>query len=112
VTTVGDWLAAREPAPPPVLRARLETVLGEALSRDRRDSADACLAAGERLLSAVLGDVGVSRSCALDLLAADALVTYAFEAAAESPGDLAARASRAMHRIASLAAKTSEGVDA
>jgi hypothetical protein len=111
VTTVGDWLAAREPAPPPVLRARLETVLGEALTLDRHESADACLAAGERLLAAVLGDV-VNRRCALDLLAADALVTYAFEAAAETPGDMAARATRAMHRIASLAARTPEGADA
>jgi hypothetical protein len=43
------------------------------------------------------------RAQALELLAADALVTYAFEAASEEPEALAARADEAMRRIAELA---------
>ena len=43
------------------------------------------------------------RDRALDLLAVDALVTYAFEAAAEHPESLAQRATTAMSSIAALA---------
>jgi hypothetical protein len=39
----------------------------------------------------------------LELLAADALVTYAFEAAADAPTLLSERARQAMMRIAALA---------
>jgi hypothetical protein len=104
VTTVAGWLAMRQPAPPSALEGRLRAALGEDARRDARDAADVCLAAGERLLATVLRDDEANRECALDLLAADALVTYAFEAASESPADLAARAAHAMSAIASLGA--------
>lgn len=100
--TVADWLSSREPAPPSALTDRLRAALGTQASRDASEAADVCLAAGERLLSAVLENESASRECAIDLLAADALVTYAFEAASSDPSELAARASRAMTRIASL----------
>jgi len=63
---------------------------------------EACLEAGERLLDELLVSGSTSRGTALDLLAVDALVTYAFQAAADSPDRLEARAARAMARIASL----------
>jgi hypothetical protein len=44
----------------------------------------------------------MSRAQALDLLAADALLTYAFEAAADEPQSLVARADDAMLRIAEV----------
>lgn len=47
------------------------------------------------------------RDRALDLLAVDALVTYAFEAAAEQPDTLAKRATEAMLSIARLASPSS-----
>ena len=73
--TVGAWLAGREPAPPPALaEARL------------------------------LREAATTRESALDLLAADALVTYAFEAAADEPDTLPARVERATARIARLPA--------
>ena len=102
MTTVGEWLASREPSPPPALRERVLAALGDGAWADRRETAPRCLAAGEALLATLLRDDRSTRTCALDLLAADALVTYAFEAAAESPADLAARASAAMGRIAAL----------
>lgn len=102
MSTVGEWLESREPAPPAALLERLHVVLGEDALRDVRDAADVCLGMGERLLEAVLSNEDASRDCALDLLAADALVTYAFEAASGSPDTLAARASTAMTRIATL----------
>ena len=104
MTTVAEWLATREPVPPPALRARVLSALGDRAGVDRGHAAEVCLAAGEATLTAVLQD-GSTRSCALGLLAADALVTYAFEAAAETPTDLAQFAARAMHRIAALGAE-------
>jgi hypothetical protein len=47
------------------------------------------------------------RDRALDLLAVDALVTYAFEAASESPDTLASRATNAMMVIARLVTPSS-----
>ena len=101
--TVGEWLAARTPAAPSALRARLEAQLGDALSEDAREASSRFLDAGERLVATLLASGSTSRDSALDLLAADALVTYAFEAASEAPAGLATRASEAMVRIAALA---------
>lgn len=110
--TVAEWLALRTPQPPPALRARVEVALGPSLSLDGIQAADACLDASERLVRELLRSNCTTRETALDLLTADALVTYAFEAAAESPAGLAARATRAMRRIASLGAAQHEGVTA
>lgn len=74
------WLAGRTPAPPAALRARLDEALG---SVDDAAGVPAALAeaALARLHDALaLGD---ERAAAFELLAADALLTYAFEAAAE-----------------------------
>lgn len=104
--TVGDWLSARTPTPPAPLAARLREVLGARLD-DRASSAhEAVLSTAERLLSELLALDCAMRDRALDLLAVDALVTYAFEAAAEDPDSLAQRATTAMASIAALAAPT------
>jgi hypothetical protein len=54
-------------------------------------------------MRSLLGDGCLTRASALDLLAVDAIVTYAFEAAADEPGRLERRASDALARIAALA---------
>lgn len=100
--TLGEWLATRTPAPPPALAARLRDVLGDALGRDVADGPDLMLAAAERLVPRLLGGGCRARSAALDLLAADALVTYAFEASSAMPTDLAHRAAESMARIAAI----------
>ncbi|HEX5971667.1 MAG TPA: hypothetical protein VFY85_07055 [Gemmatimonadaceae bacterium] len=102
MTSVAEWLGRREPAPPAALLLRLREALGHDAERDAGDAADACLAAGERLLAKVLREGDASRDHALDLLAADALVTYAFEAASGRPDALPALAARAMARMATL----------
>ena len=107
--TLSAWLDARRPAPPARLRARIDAALGPALESDAGHVATACLEAGERLARELLQENATTRDSALDLLAADALVTYAFEAASERPGDLAARAREAMVRIAVLARGSSGG---
>ena len=74
------WLDARRPAPPPTLRRHL---LG--LVHDGPGTLPDHLAeAGVALLGRVLTRPEGGRELALDLLAADALVTYAFEAQAET----------------------------
>jgi hypothetical protein len=100
--TIGEWLAARRPSPPPALRTRIATLLGDSLSRDAADTTEVCLEAAERLVRPLLAGNSTTRGSALDLLTADALVTYAFEAAGEAPANLAARAEDAMSRIASI----------
>jgi hypothetical protein len=109
VTTVADWLVQREPAPPDALLRRLLETLGADAQRPSREAADACLAAGERLVATVLREEEANRDYALDLLAADALVTYAFEAASGTPDELSARAARAMSSIAVLGESASAG---
>lgn len=74
------WLAARRPVPPEALRAHLIR---------RVHDLDAPLpmhlaTLGRELLLAVNASPERGRALALDLLAADALVTYAFEAQAET----------------------------
>lgn len=100
--TVGDWLACLNPAPPPALLDRLGRALAAYADRPKDLVPESCLAAGEQLLDTLLASGSTSRGSALDLLAVDALVTYAFESAADVPAQLEARAARAMARIAAL----------
>ena len=100
--TLARWLDARRPSPPAALRERIDTALGPALHDASPDIAQHCLEAAERLVRALLDENATDRAAALDLLAADALVTYAFEAASEQPRELSQRAAEAMTRIAAL----------
>jgi hypothetical protein len=79
VSEVLAWLDARAAAPPPELRARmaaaLEAVTSETVPGALAEAALSCLQA----TMAAPGE----RASALDLLAADALLTYALEAATE-----------------------------
>lgn len=99
MTTLGEWLDARTPPPPQALRARLREVLGDRLGAPASEAHAWCLAAGEGLLASLLDRERASRADALDLLTADALVTYALEAAADQPETLDARTTEAMRRL-------------
>ena len=101
--TLAEWLEARRPAPPAALRTRIDAALGPHLHDSAPDAAETFLAAAERVVQTLLDENATSRGSALDLLAADALVTYAFEAQSEQPGQLRRRAAEAMARIAALA---------
>ena len=96
--TVGSWLRDRTPAPPPRLAERIVDVLGERASRDVNEAPEVCVAAATDLLRDLLARP-TGRESALDLLTVDALVTYAFEAAASEPTSLEARAAQAMTRL-------------
>ncbi len=102
--TVDAWLSRRTPRPPEALDARVRAALGARLALDASQVHAACEAAAEELLEALLATRATGRESAIDLLAADALVTYAFECAAGS-GDLDALAAGAMRRIAAIGAR-------
>ncbi len=101
-SSVGAWLAALQPAPPLALAQRLALALAPFADEPAERAPEACLDAGERLLDELLASGSTNRGSALDLLAVDALVTYAFHAAADSPQRLELRAARAMARLAAL----------
>jgi hypothetical protein len=98
-----DWLRTRVPAAPPALIACITTLLDAHPEWRSLARADAFVQASELLLRRVLVGNAASRASALDLLAADACVTYAFEAAADEPDSIADRACEAKQRIAAIA---------
>jgi hypothetical protein len=77
------WLARREPVPPPALGAALHAATMD------RPVPHSLVAAALARLQRVLASSG-DRTAAADLLAADALLTYACEAAAEQGGEVLA----------------------
>ena len=103
------WLASRTPEAPADLVECVRALFTAHPEWNALHRADAFIAASEQLLRRVLGHDCPARSSALDLLAADACVTYAFEAAADEPGTIAARAELAMRRIAAIAAEYEPG---
>lgn len=103
MTPAGRWISAHAEQPPAALRARLDSLVGgDALLAGDAPVPAALLHAGTGLLATILGSGSTQRDAALDLLTADALVTYAFEAAADDPGSLDAQAASAMRTISAL----------
>ena len=80
---VRTWLAARQPVPP----ARIGGHVTNAVSETGGALAETLARAGATLLRRVAAAPDGGRELALDLLAADALITYAFEAQAEADVD-------------------------
>jgi hypothetical protein len=74
------WLEARRPVPPEALRAHLAAALADA----ELALPEHLARLGQQTLARVAGRPEGGRELALDLLAADAFVTYAFEAQAEA----------------------------
>jgi len=96
-------VAAHAEQPPLALRARLDAILNTTdTDGQRAPVASALLHQGETLLRTILGSGSTQRDAALDLLTADALVTYAFEAAADTPALLDDQAATAMRAIAGV----------
>ena len=81
------------------MRPALDAVATAGAARLDEGALDAALI----LVDSILSDGDGSRTGAITLLAADALVTYAFEAASEQPDRLEALAAEAMSRIATAA---------
>lgn len=101
--TVAEWLTARTPEPPPRLGSRIEEVLQPRLSSDAHEVPIACIDAACDLLESLVVRPDAGREAALDLLTADALVTYAFEALAGDPPHVTEFALSSMQRLAVVA---------
>lgn len=78
------WLDSRKPAPPRALRERLNRTVDAQLPAPGCALPAYLAHLGRTLLDGVVGKPDGGRELALDLLAADAFATYAFEAQAES----------------------------
>lgn len=123
--TLAGWVAERTPEAPVELRAHMARDLDvECRAEARRADApgheavgtsadagvtpeavaEALLAACDAALERVLASNDSTRETALDLLSADAYVTYAFEAVADDPQLVLALADQAMRRISDHAA--------
>lgn len=81
--TVREWIARRSPRAPADLQRQVLAALGSDQDADAARTADLCLLAAERALRDILATQRFERSGALDLLAVDALATYAYEHASE-----------------------------
>lgn len=88
-TEVLAWLGTRRPAPPAALRAQIEGAVTDAALPLPAHLADLGRVLLGRVTSRPLG--GGGRELALDLLAADAFITYAFEAQTEEDVGAVAR---------------------
>ena len=80
---VRAWLEARRPSPPDALRVRLHRAVDDLLPAPGSRLPAYLAQVGRRLLDGVIDKPNGGRELALDLLAADAFATYAFEAHAE-----------------------------
>lgn len=98
---LGVWLQSRQPAPPPDLAAKLAQCLAAAPDGvfEGASRAEAAGRLGLARLRTAVARRDVSEEAAMDLLAADALVTYAFEAAAEEGTDLTALVRRLLAEV-------------
>ena len=100
--TIAEWLRVREPRPPAELMASLESALGTALNEPADNASATFLTAAERMLRELVASGATGRPVAGDLLAIDALTTYAVEAATETLDSMPDFAEDAMARFANL----------
>ena len=77
------WLRSRRPAPPQRLRERLDRAVEQLVPAPSATLPVYLARLGRDLLDGVASKPKGGRELALDLLAADALATYAFEAQTE-----------------------------
>ena len=97
--SAAEWVGQARPESPPALVARVREVLDAHPAWGKLAVVDALLEAADALLKEVLKDGEAGRDRALDLLAADACVTWAFEVAAEDPDSLGEQARATMQRL-------------
>lgn len=102
--TIRDWILRRAPQPPMELQERVLAALGSDADADESRTATVCLAVAERSLKALIAEGRFARDSAPDLLAIDALTTYAFEHASdpESTDDLDALSAYATRQLGQL----------
>ncbi len=86
--SLDKWLSTRQPSPPDKLLARMRAEIEKLGLAESDVKAKSLADAGASILRSLDGSGCTERAAALDLLAADALFTYAFEAAADSKPEI------------------------
>lgn len=81
---VREWVVAQSGPVPEALTARVIALLGADAEQSGSRAAEVCLAAAQRSLEQLLASGRYERDSALDLLAVDALTTFAFQHASEA----------------------------
>jgi len=101
-----EWLASRTPPPMPRLAVRLDAAVPAGTAESPHRIPGALIDAASAILRDTTGQSSAGRNgtAALDLLAADALITYAVEAAAEDCERFAALTDEMIARLASVVA--------
>lgn len=97
--TVRDWIAGRTPPAPPDLLRQIEEYLGDDADAPEERLPEVCIAAASRALERLVAGGRYGRDAALELLAVDALTTYAFENVSER-----ARSTAELQALATMAA--------
>ena len=82
--TVNEWIGERTPRPPDALRERILQRLDADGAAEATSARAVCASAAIRTITEVISGSTGARDSAIDLLAADALITYAIEAAVEA----------------------------
>ena len=100
-----DWLSHRTPAPPQELAAAIRDALKARNITGSTPAPTELLETAQALLQKVLDTECDSRDAALDLLTADALVTYALEIANET-AQVSGFAETAMSKLARSAPRS------
>ena len=102
-----EWLQSRRPRPPATLVERLELAVTPFSSDTTMSRSEIFAGAAAAILSDLIppaaSEMSTRRQVAIDLLAADALVTYAIEAAAEECDAFGQNVDGVIARLASLA---------
>jgi hypothetical protein len=96
------WLVMRTPLPPESLTAAIRQAVHLSQQSSSASIVQGAQSASLHLLRRSLERADDSRSEALHLLAADALMTYACEAACEDPPSLDQSAAEAMEAVVTL----------
>jgi uncharacterized membrane protein len=94
---VREWVTQRSSQVPETLTKRVIELLGADAEHAADRTGEACLSAATRGLNELLASGRQERESALDLLAIDALTTFAYEHASENGNDAAAIKSLAMN---------------
>lgn len=108
--TVRDWIGSQSPPPPSRLAGRLSAALSAADRSTHHETPRVLLDAATGILRQSIQEPNRlrSRSAALDLLAADALITYALEAAADDCDSFVAQTDEMIRRLSSVVIDSTE----
>jgi len=107
--TVREWVQAHATQVPETLTQRMIALLGADADQAASQTGAVCLTAAQRSLEQLLSSGRYERDSALDLLAVDALTTFAFEHVSEASSGAAEIKSLAVNGASALSGIAANG---